>query len=188
MPYDVRDILGHWVKPTTREAGPCPHACCRGRRPHPDKFPLLWPTKELHRASERQLMYHVTEHCSDARCIAQVERELNRRQNAVNRRERARGRRKSRDADYRAYLENEWVKAEEETRGHMLNRAGQRADVDPRTLWSGSDARRAKYASEDLRRYWDEHRIVTRAEFLGGAAEQTRGGRRRGASQLYGVY
>src|SRR5215475_4133129 len=111
VPYDVRDILGHWVRPPAREGGHCPHACCRNRRPHPDKFPLLWPTAELHRASERQLMYHLREHCHDERCAKQVVRELDRRENAIARRARAKGRRLSRDAEFRAHLENEWGRA-----------------------------------------------------------------------------
>ena len=188
MRYDVRDILGHWVKPTSRESAPCPHACCRNRRPHPDKFPLLWPTRELHRASERQLMYHLREHCHDERCAKQVVRELDRRENAIARRARARGRRQTRDSEFRAHLENEWARAEEQTRGNMLNKAGRAADVDPRTLFTGSERRAAKYASEELRRYWDEHPRGSRAEFLGGAAGQARAGRRRGESRLYGVY
>jgi len=184
MRYDVRDILGHWVKPRTAAAEMCPHRCCRNRRPHPDNFPVLLDTKQLHRASENQLMYHLRRRGGEDRAVRQVVRELDRRENAVKRRARAR----DRDAEFRAYLENEWAAAEQATNGYMLNRRGEAADVDPRSLFTGPEARARKYASEELRRYWDQHPRVSRAEFLGGEAAQLRGGRGRAESRLYGVY
>ena len=66
--------------------------------------------------------------------------------------------------------------------------SGRAAGVDPRALWSANDATRAKYASEELRYYWNDHRIVSAREFHGGAAAQVRGARGRSESRLYGVY
>jgi hypothetical protein len=144
--YDIRDLLGHFVKPREREGEMCPHACCRGRRPHPE-----------------------------------------RRDKAAKKRARRRERESTSRDEFRAHLENEWIKAEEQTRGNMLNRAGQRADIDPRSLFTGPESRARKYASEELRRYWEDHPRVSPSEF-GSEAAQLRGGRRRHESRLYGVY
>ena len=189
--YDIRDLLGHWVRPRAREGQHCPHACCRGRRPHPDNFPVLIPRAELRRADEGLLMRHLRRwgHRDDA--VNQVIGELDRRErverNAAARRDRARHRRATRQDEYRAYLENEWIQAERQTKGVMLNRAGERAGVDPRSLFYGPESRARKYASEELRRYWDEHPRVSSREFHSERA-QIEGGRGRRASRLYGVY
>lgn len=191
MPYDIRDLLGHWVKPRKREGQHCPHACCRNRRPHPDRFPVLIPRAELRQADENLLVRHLGRwgHRDDA--VRQVVGELDRRErvqrNAQARRERSRARRASKQEEYRAHLESEWIRAEEQTRGHMLNRAGQAADIDPRSLFYGPEARARKYASEELRRYWDQHPRVSSAEFHSERAAQL-GGRGRRESRLYGVY
>lgn len=190
--YDVRDLIGHWVKPRSAEGEMCPHACCRGFRPHPDNFPVILSARQLRGSSERQLVYHLRKHGGSDRAVRQVVGELDRRENVTRRaaraRERARGRRASADAEFRAHLENEWARAEEQTRGYMLNRAGQRAGVDERSLFTGPESRVRKYASEELRRYFEGHPRVSRAEFLGGHAAQLRGGRTRRESALYGVY
>ncbi|WP_328438276.1 phage minor capsid protein [Nocardia puris] len=58
-----------------------------------------------------------------------------------------------------------WLAAEEATNGYMLSRAGERAGVDPRTLWFGNAATAERYASEELRAYWDLHGRPTFDEF-----------------------
>lgn len=58
-----------------------------------------------------------------------------------------------------------WLDAENATNGYMLSAAGERAGVDPRSLWFGNAATAAKYASEELRAWWDEHGRPTLAEF-----------------------
>lgn len=192
--YDVRDLLGHWVKPRRREGQKCPHACCRNRRVHPDRFPVILDRELLRSASEEDLVHHLNR--ADVghsdRAIAQITGEIDRRErvqrNRAARRDRAAGRRRSRHEDFRAHLEGEFVAAERETRGHMLNRAGQAAGVDPRSLFTGPEARARKYASEELRRYWDSHPRLTAAEFTGGGAAQRRAARGRAGSRLYGVY
>jgi hypothetical protein len=193
--YNIRDLLGHFVKvpPRKNEEGMCPHACCRGRRPHPDRFPVILPRAVLRSATDAELERHFAKRTvgdSDA-AVAQVVGELQRREDAreraAARKTRARGRRESRSEEYRLYVESEWTAAEAATRGNMLNKRGKAKGIDPRSLWTANDATRAAYASEELRRYWNDHRIVSASEFH-SAAEQHRGGRRRAESRLYGVY
>lgn len=78
----------------------------------------------------------------------------------------------------RAYL-----KAEDDTRGTLLNREGRAAGIDPRSLFKGPDNRARRYASEELLAWWDENGRLTleehRAEWLGSgaAAAASRAGR-----------
>ncbi|MFI5778690.1 phage minor capsid protein [Nocardia sp. NPDC051570] len=58
-----------------------------------------------------------------------------------------------------------WLSAEEATNGYMLSKAGQAAGVDPRSLWFGNATTAEKYASEELRAYWDQHSRPTLDEF-----------------------
>jgi hypothetical protein len=189
--YNIRDLLGHWVKlpPKSRENGMCPHACCKGRRPHPDRFPVLLPAGVLRSASVAELEAHLQKESvgRSGRAVSQVVKELDRRERRTEHREmrsRARGRR---DEEYRLYVESEVTAAEAATRGNMLNKRGRARGVDPRSLWSASDATRARYASEELRLWWNDHRIVTKSEFQGERGE-LRGAQRRRESRLYGVY
>lgn len=79
-------------------------------------------------------------------------------------------------ASYNDRVYRSFVQAEEATNGHMLNPAGRRAGIDPRSLFVGTEARARKYASPELLEWWDEHGRPTlaehRAELLGetGAA------------------
>lgn len=194
MRYSVRDLLGHFVKPTRREGRMCPHACCKGRRPHPDRFPVLLPKDVVRHASDKDLVRHLEKESvgRSGEAVTQVVNELDRREKstarAQARRARATGRRQSRQSEYRDYLETEWVAAEAATNGQMVNRRGRARDIDPRSLWTANERTRKAYASEELRRYWDNHPIVGADEFTGGAEAQRRGGTRRRESRLYGVY
>lgn len=59
-----------------------------------------------------------------------------------------------------------YLQAEEDTRGNLLSRAGRAAGIDPATLWSGTSARARKYASDELKQWWEEHGgRITVAEF-----------------------
>lgn len=78
----------------------------------------------------------------------------------------------------RAAFDNEanraYLRAEDDTRGHLLNRDGRAAGIEPRTLFKGPDARARRYASDELLAWWDEHGRLTldelRAELLGAGA------------------
>ena len=75
---------------------------------------------------------------------------------------------RSLDAQISAWHQDEarqaWLKAEDDTNGYMLSKAGERAGVDPLSLWSGGEDRARKYASEELRAWWDRHGRTTTAE------------------------
>uniref|UniRef100_UPI003F493F9D VG15 protein n=1 Tax=Nocardia suismassiliense TaxID=2077092 RepID=UPI003F493F9D len=72
------------------------------------------------------------------------------------------------DEQVRAWHRDEahraWLSAEDATNGYMLSKAGEKAGVDPRQLWSMPEDRARKYASEELRGWWDEHGRMTPAE------------------------
>ncbi|WP_416565061.1 phage minor capsid protein [Nocardia testacea] len=68
-------------------------------------------------------------------------------------------------AAFRDQAYRHWLDAENATNGYMLSAAGERAGVDPRSLWFGSEKLAEKYASEELRAYWDEHGRTTLEEF-----------------------
>lgn len=110
----------------------------------------------LHRAFE----------ADDQAAIKNLAREADRR----DRTERARGKRRSEAVEFESEIERQYLAAEEATNGYMVNKKGQRAGIDPKTLWEGSEARARKYASEELLDYWDGqgdvkgHRRYTLAE------------------------
>lgn len=58
-----------------------------------------------------------------------------------------------------------YLQAEKATRGHMLNRAGQKAGINPLTLFSGPVSRARRYASEDLMRWWAGNGRMNLAQF-----------------------
>jgi hypothetical protein len=184
--YNIRDLFGHFVKlpPKSRENGMCPHACCKGKRPHPDRFPVLLPKAMLHSMSDEELYAHYDKPGvgESGRAVRQVLAEMDRRE----RRQQRHAHRATRADEYRAYLEDQWVNAEQATRGNMLNKRGRASGIDPRALWSDARARN-RYASDELRSYLDAHPVVSAREFHGEAA-QAAGARRRRQTQLYGVY
>ncbi|MFD6889289.1 phage minor capsid protein [Streptomyces sp. NPDC059957] len=67
---------------------------------------------------------------------------------------------------YQEHIYLQWLAAEDATRGHMLSRAAEAADVDPRSLFTGPAHVAYARASEDLIRWWaDTSPRVTLAEF-----------------------
>lgn len=189
--YDIRDLFGHWVKvpPKANEDGMCPHRCCRGKRKHPDNFPVIMSDSELHQASDDDLMKHYqrADVGDNPRAVRRTIGELQRREDMATARQHRRAHKANRQEEYRQWLEGQWVSAEEATRGSMVNKAGRAKGIDPRSLWTASKATRDRYASDELRAYWDKHPILTEDEFTSehGAA---RGARRHRSERLYGVY
>ena len=55
--------------------------------------------------------------------------------------------------------------AEAECRGQLLNKAGRAAGISVWTLWSGSPAQAARYASEELLEFWGKNPRLTVSEF-----------------------
>ncbi|WP_067565826.1 phage minor capsid protein [Nocardia acidivorans] len=66
---------------------------------------------------------------------------------------------------YKDHAYGQWLRAEEATNGYMLSKAGQAAGIDPRSLWFGNAKAAEKYASEELRAFWDQHGRPTLDEF-----------------------
>lgn len=188
--YSIRDLLGHFVRlpPASNENGMCPHACCKGRRPHPEKLPVMLDRSTLRKLSVAELEAHYQRESvgANGRAVSQVLKELERREDAEHAKAARHAARSSAADEHRAYLEQQWITAERETRGVMVNAKGKRAGVDPRAFWSDARAR-DRYASDELRAYFDQHPPVSKREFTSGRA-QTSGARRRREQRLYGVY
>jgi hypothetical protein len=191
--YSIRDLLGHFVKvpPQRNQDGMCPHRCCRGKRPHPDKWPVLLDKTTLRTASEADLLAHYQREKvgQSGRAVSQVLGELQRREDRDKAREHRAAHRANRNDEYRVYLENSQVAAEAATRGNMLNKRGRARGMDPRALWTAGPRERERYASDELREWFARNQPLTSREFHGEAAAAAGARRRRGHSdRLYGVY
>ncbi|MEU7741989.1 hypothetical protein [Nonomuraea sp. NPDC049158] len=66
---------------------------------------------------------------------------------------------------YRDWVHTQWLQAENTTNGFLLNKAGRAAGIDPITLFSGPTSRATAYASEELRRWWNDNPRMTLTEF-----------------------
>jgi hypothetical protein len=175
--YNIRDLLGHFVRPKSARGELCPHKCCGGRRPHPDAEPLV-PNKKLLRAmtDEQWMKYAQRVDWRDERqvqeMIAEAERR-DRRDAAARRRATSAADRRRNDAiDFEIEIEAKYLQAEHATRGDLLNKAGKAAHIDPRTLFYGPEARARKYASEELSEWLGRHGRLTKAQFQRGRQRQ----------------
>ena len=171
MAYNVRDLLGHFVKPRSERDHMCPHACCRNKRVHPDNMPVILPNKLLRRASDADLAAHYDrvqgDSAKDQRARAQVLHEMDRRDTEAKVKDsRARGR-YSRHLEQAEQVEVSYVAAENATRGNMVNRKGQARGINPRTLITGREADFRRYASDELAEYYATHHRPTAALFRG---------------------
>ncbi|GAB2858482.1 hypothetical protein GCM10022221_67480 [Actinocorallia aurea] len=67
---------------------------------------------------------------------------------------------------YAEFVDEQYVDAEAVTRGNLLSPEGRAAGIDPRSLFSGPASRARLYASEELKRYWqDVHPRMTATEW-----------------------
>lgn len=190
--YDVRDQLGHFVKPVQAEDHPCPHRCCQGQRVHPETLPVKLDRRYLRSLSPGELETELGQYSryadSHEEGFLQVIAELDRRDTSARlaeaRKARARDRRQHREQEYQDEVYRQWLTAEAETNGYMLNKAGQRAGINERSLFTGPESRVRKYASRELLDYFDSHPRPTRASWFGSAARRRAhlAGRRVGAS------
>jgi hypothetical protein len=172
--YSIRDILGHFVTPKSRRGDMCPHACCRGRRVHPDKFPVILKPRMLRQASDDELADHYGRYAGNAKAQRQVVRELERRDNAVIRARGAKDRAAARKYERQSAIEDEILAAENATRGNLFNKAGQRKGITERALFTGSEANAHRYASEELLRYWETHARPSAGRMSGNATVRRR--------------
>ena len=179
-PGQPRDQIGHWVAPAAMAEHPCPHSCCSGRQVHPANLPVKLDRKYLRSLAEPELErelrsysnYADTREAGFMQVIAEIDRREQVEKNAHARRARAKDRRQAREQEWRDEVYRQWLHAESATNGYMLNRAGKAADIDERSLFTGPEARVARYASPELIEYFEQNPRPTRASFLGSTRER----------------
>lgn len=184
--YNIRDLLGHFVR--GKGGHRCPHKCCRGRRPHPPQKPLIPDRAVIRAMTDEQLAKSVD--WNDPKSVKAFIGEAERRDRA-DARKRARMDKAARDRDdHTIAVEAAYLQAEHETRGNLLSKAGKAAGVDPKSLWTGSERRANKYASEELRAYFDKHGRLTRNEWKRAQVGEREALEAEDARsrRLYGVY
>jgi hypothetical protein len=175
--YNTRDRFGHWVAPTSRQGGPCPHQCCRNRRPHPRGLPVVLDRNYLRSLDsgtlEQELDNYAFYRETHQKGTLQIAAELDRRdrieRNRAARQERARRRRETAEQEYRDEVYRQWLHAEAETKGVMLNKRGLAAGINERSLFTGPESRVRAYASPELFEYFESHPRPTRASYFGSA-------------------
>lgn len=68
-------------------------------------------------------------------------------------------------ASYRDLVYRQWLAAENANRGELVNREGQARGIDPVRLFSGPEAYARRWASDELKGWWDRHGRTTFAEW-----------------------
>jgi hypothetical protein len=176
----ARDQLGHWVAPPSADGRPCPHACCQGKRRHPKNMPVKLSRSYLRGLSEDELVkelesysrYSETHEEGFLQIIAEDTRRVDAREKAVARREKAVENRRRRSEEHRDEVYRQWLQAEAITNGNMLNKAGRKAGIDERTLFTGPESRVEKYASRELLDFFEANPRPTRETFLGSSRQR----------------
>lgn len=157
--YNVRDLLGHFVRPKSLRGDMCPHKCCRNKRVHPENFPVILSRRMLRYSTDEELAQHSLRYKDNEKVQAQVYQEMDRRDDlAMRKRQSAKARKEraaARKIERQEYLDHEINRAEAATNGYMLNDKARRAGVSERSLFTGSEARAIRYASPELLRYWE---------------------------------
>ena len=167
---EPRDQIGHWVEPPGGR--PCHHKCCSGYRRHPKGLPVRLDRAYLRSLSEDELVreleqysrYVDTHEAGYLQIIAEDQRRLG----AAESKQRARDKRARASSEHRDEVYRQWLAAENETKGYMLNAAGKKAGIDERTLFTGPASRVNKYASPELREYFAKHGRPTREYYMSG--------------------
>jgi hypothetical protein len=178
--YAVRDQMGHFVAPRSEYKHPCPHLCCMGKRVHPDKLPVKLDRKYLRSLSGPELETELSQYANYAdthehgftQIIAEVDRRETIERNAHARKARAKDRRAARNQEYSDEVYRQWLLAENQTNGNMLNKAGRAKGIDERSLFTGPEARVRAYASRELQDFFLMHPRPTRAAFYGNASQR----------------
>ena len=84
-------------------------------------------------------------------------------------------------SQFKEYAAQSYWEAEAQTNGFMLNKAGQSAGIDPGSLFTGPESRARKYASDELRSYWQTKGRLTVDDFKAAAL----GGKGRASGAEY---
>jgi len=178
--YAVRDQLGHYVKPRSERGHPCPHLCCNWKRVHPENLPVKLNRQYLRSLSGPELETELNQYVNYAdthehglhQVIAEIDRRDTVERNAHARRARAKDRRQAKTQEWHDEVYRQWLTAESETNGYMLNKAGKAKGIDERKLFTGSEAQVRAYASRELLDYFQVHGRPTRAAFMGNAYQR----------------
>ena len=190
--YNLRDQLGHYVVRADAADRPCHHSCCAGERVHPKNLPVKINRQYLRKLSDQDLEIELgqysrfidTHEGGFLQIVAELDRRDESEKRAAARKQRAKERRQGRESEYQDEVYRQWLQAEAETNGYMLNKAGKAAGIDERSLFTGPQSRVAKYASRELRDYFDAHPRPTRVSWFGSAYARRAhyAGQRAGAS------
>jgi hypothetical protein len=68
-------------------------------------------------------------------------------------------------SDYLSHVDNEYDKALEACAGVLVNNAGREQRVDGYSLFTGTNHRADKYASEELKEFWEAHPRVSLMDY-----------------------
>lgn len=173
-----RDQIGHWVEPPGGK--PCHHSCCRGYRVHPHHLPVRLNRAYLRSLSEDELVreletyqnYSDTHEHGFLAILREDTRRTESRERAEARREREKDRRRREASEHQDEVYRQWLAAENATNGYMLSAAGKAAGVNERTLFTGPASRVRRYASPELREWFEQHGRPTRHAFRGGRQQR----------------
>jgi hypothetical protein len=84
-------------------------------------------------------------------------------------------------AQFKEYADTSYLEAEAQSNGFLLNEAGRKAGIDPGSLFTGPESRARKYASDELRSYWQSKGRLTVDDFKAAAL----GGKGRASGAEY---
>jgi hypothetical protein len=139
-------------------------------------MPVILPNRLLRRASDEDLAQHYSDvsgkDTPEAEAAQyQVMYEMERRDQVTERREQAQERRRhrytARKIERDELVEYYYLRAEQATKGNMLNARGRASGINERTLFRGPSRRAYKYASEELLNHWREVERPTEAMLQG---------------------
>jgi len=175
--YNVRDRFGHFVAPATAANRNCPHRCCQNRHPHPSHLPVRLDKQvlrgmgsdELERELEHYVHFYDTHGEGGLQIAAELDRRTTVQRNADARKARAKQRRQAAETEYRDEVYRQWLRAEAETNGFMLNKEGRARGIDERSLFTGPESRVVKYATPELIEFFESNPRPTRASWFGSA-------------------
>ena len=122
-------------------------------------------------------LYNTAADANDPQAMAFVSKELEKRERqAAGYRGTGYTRAELRE-QYDEHVDREYWAAEAAANGFLLNEAGRREGIDPKSLFTGTEARALKYASDELKWYWSDHPRLSFDAFVGDSDAIGRAGR-----------
>jgi hypothetical protein len=82
---------------------------------------------------------------------------------------------------YRDHIYGQYISAEADTNGQLLNQAGRGAGIDPHSLFSGPESRVMKYGSDEVKAWFDQNGRVLFEQYQAGLLGDTAGAAAAGA-------